>query len=87
MARDLAPAPARLAPGRHSGRRPWMRLAAIDIGTNSIHMVIAEASGPHALEVVEREREAVQMGRGSFGSRPIARLYLVIAESYSFSRT
>ena len=46
-----------------------MRLAAIDIGTNSIHMVIAEASGPHALEVVEREREAVQMGRGSFGSR------------------
>jgi len=46
-----------------------MRLAAIDIGTNSIHLVIAEASGPHGFDVVDREREVVQVGRGSFGSR------------------
>jgi exopolyphosphatase / guanosine-5'-triphosphate,3'-diphosphate pyrophosphatase len=46
-----------------------MRLAAIDIGTNSIHMVIAEASGPQGFDVVDREREVVQVGRGSFGSR------------------
>jgi exopolyphosphatase/guanosine-5'-triphosphate,3'-diphosphate pyrophosphatase len=45
-----------------------MRLAAIDIGTNSIHMVIAEASGPQGFDVVDREREVVQVGRGSFGS-------------------
>ncbi len=46
-----------------------MRLAAIDIGSNSIHMVIAEASGHHGFDVVDREREVVQVGRGSFASR------------------
>jgi exopolyphosphatase/guanosine-5'-triphosphate,3'-diphosphate pyrophosphatase len=46
-----------------------MRLAAIDIGSNSIHMVIAQASGPQGFDVVDREREVVQVGRGSFGSR------------------
>ncbi|HEY2954378.1 MAG TPA: Ppx/GppA phosphatase family protein [Candidatus Eisenbacteria bacterium] len=45
-----------------------MRLAAIDIGSNSVHMVIAEASGVQGFEVVDREREVVQVGRGSFGS-------------------
>jgi exopolyphosphatase/guanosine-5'-triphosphate,3'-diphosphate pyrophosphatase len=43
-----------------------MRIAAIDIGTNSIHMVIAEAASPASFEVVGREREVVQVGRGSF---------------------
>lgn len=43
-----------------------MRIAAIDIGTNSIHMVIARATGPASFEVVDREREVVQIGRGSF---------------------
>jgi exopolyphosphatase / guanosine-5'-triphosphate,3'-diphosphate pyrophosphatase len=46
-----------------------MRIAAIDIGTNSIHMVIAEASGPDGFDLVDREREAVQIGRGSFVTR------------------
>jgi exopolyphosphatase/guanosine-5'-triphosphate,3'-diphosphate pyrophosphatase len=42
-----------------------VRIAAIDIGTNSIHMVIAQAQGA-GFEVVDREREVVQVGRGSF---------------------
>jgi len=42
-----------------------VRLAAIDIGTNSIHMVIAHVV-PGGFEVVDREREATQIGRGSF---------------------
>jgi exopolyphosphatase/guanosine-5'-triphosphate,3'-diphosphate pyrophosphatase len=42
-----------------------MRIAAIDIGTNSIHMVIAR-SLEHGFEVVDRERDSVQIGRGSF---------------------
>ena len=41
-------------------------IAAIDIGTNSIHMVIARSTGPASFEVVDREREVVQIGRGSF---------------------
>jgi len=45
-----------------------MRLAVIDIGTNSIHMVIVEASGPGGFDVVDHEREVVQVGRGSFES-------------------
>jgi len=43
-----------------------MRIAAIDIGTNSIHMVIARTTSGTGFEVVDREREVVQIGRGSF---------------------
>jgi len=42
-----------------------LTLAAIDIGTNSIHMVISRATG-QGVEVVDREREVTQVGRGSF---------------------
>jgi exopolyphosphatase/guanosine-5'-triphosphate,3'-diphosphate pyrophosphatase len=42
-----------------------LTLAAIDIGTNSIHMVISRATG-QGIEVVDREREVTQVGRGSF---------------------
>ena len=50
-----------------------MRIAAIDIGTNSIHMVIADAVSLGAFEVVDREREVVQIGRGSFASGRLKR--------------
>jgi exopolyphosphatase/guanosine-5'-triphosphate,3'-diphosphate pyrophosphatase len=43
-----------------------MRIAAIDIGTNSIHMVIAGTTEGGGFEVVDREREVTQIGRGSF---------------------
>src|SRR2546430_17185269 len=39
-------------------------LAAIDIGTNSLHLVVARVSGPPGLEVVEREKEMVRLGSG-----------------------
>jgi exopolyphosphatase/guanosine-5'-triphosphate,3'-diphosphate pyrophosphatase len=45
-----------------------VRIAAIDIGTNSIHMVIAAAHGSAGFDVVDREREVVQVGRGSFAA-------------------
>ncbi|HTO92158.1 MAG TPA: Ppx/GppA phosphatase family protein [Candidatus Sulfotelmatobacter sp.] len=50
-----------------------MRIAAIDIGTNSIHMVIADAIGVGAIEVVDRERDVVQIGRGSFSGHRLRR--------------
>jgi exopolyphosphatase/guanosine-5'-triphosphate,3'-diphosphate pyrophosphatase len=50
-----------------------MRIAAIDIGTNSIHMVIADAVSLGAFEVVDREREVVQVGRGSFATGRLRR--------------
>lgn len=43
-----------------------MRIAAIDIGSNSVHMVIADAQGPHSFRVVDRELERVKLGDGVF---------------------
>ena len=45
-----------------------LRIAAIDVGTNSIHMVIARSSGTAGFELADREREVVQIGRGSFAT-------------------
>lgn len=43
-----------------------MKLAAIDIGTNSIHMVVVEAQG-RRFEVIDREKVMVKLGAGLFG--------------------
>lgn len=45
-----------------------MKLAAIDIGTNSIHMVIAEAVNEYSFQVIDREKEMVKLGKGVFAS-------------------
>jgi exopolyphosphatase/guanosine-5'-triphosphate,3'-diphosphate pyrophosphatase len=50
-----------------------MRIAAIDIGSNSIHMVIADTTAQGSFTVTEREREVVQIGRGSFESGRLQR--------------
>ena len=50
-----------------------MRIAAIDIGTNSIHLVIAQSRGGVSFDIVDREREVVQIGRDSFASRRLKR--------------
>lgn len=43
-----------------------MKLAAIDIGTNSIHLVVVELDGP-AFHVIDREKSMVRLGLGMFG--------------------
>ncbi len=40
-------------------------LAAIDIGTNSFHLVIARPTGNNRFEVIDREKEVVRLGSGS----------------------
>ena len=40
-------------------------LAAIDVGTNSIHLVVARPVGNQRFEILEREKEVVRLGRGS----------------------
>lgn len=42
-----------------------MRLAAIDIGSNSIHLVIARAERGQHLEIIDREKEMVRLGSGT----------------------
>lgn len=43
-----------------------MRLAAIDVGSNSVHMIIADATREGHFEVVDRVKEMVRLGRRSF---------------------
>lgn len=38
-------------------------LAAVDIGTNSVHMVVARVSANGRVEILEREKEMVRLGR------------------------
>lgn len=49
-----------------------MRLAAIDIGTNSIHMIVVEVMADLSFEVVDREKEMVRLGAGGLGGRTLA---------------
>jgi exopolyphosphatase/guanosine-5'-triphosphate,3'-diphosphate pyrophosphatase len=44
-----------------------VKLAAIDIGTNSIHMVVVETQGRRGFEVIDREKTMVKLGAGLFG--------------------
>ncbi|MFW5741202.1 MAG: Ppx/GppA phosphatase family protein [Myxococcota bacterium] len=46
-----------------------VRLAAIDIGTNSIHMVVVENLGDTGFEVVDRAKNMVKLGAGLFRAR------------------
>jgi exopolyphosphatase/guanosine-5'-triphosphate,3'-diphosphate pyrophosphatase len=43
-----------------------MRLAAIDVGSNSVHMLIADVNRRGDIEVVDRAKEMVRLGRKSF---------------------
>ncbi|HKV54009.1 MAG TPA: Ppx/GppA phosphatase family protein [Candidatus Binataceae bacterium] len=43
-----------------------MRLAAIDVGSNSVHMLIADVSADGHFQVIDRVKEMVRLGRRSF---------------------
>ncbi|NEQ31671.1 MAG: Ppx/GppA family phosphatase [Leptolyngbya sp. SIO4C5] len=49
-----------------------MKLAAIDIGTNSIHMIIVEAIAQRHFEVIDREKEMVKLGAGVFATNRLS---------------
>src|SRR5262245_43927608 len=42
-----------------------MKIAAIDLGSNSIHMIIVEVNATGAFRVVDRETEMVRLGAGT----------------------
>src|SRR5690606_8385931 len=67
--RARARAALRLPAPAARGRR--VKLAAIDIGTNSIHLVIVEAASD-AFEVIDREKEMVKLGAGLFRARRLS---------------
>jgi exopolyphosphatase/guanosine-5'-triphosphate,3'-diphosphate pyrophosphatase len=48
-----------------------MRLAAIDIGTNSIHMIVVQVRPDLSFEVIDREKAMVRLGAGGLGGRTL----------------
>jgi exopolyphosphatase/guanosine-5'-triphosphate,3'-diphosphate pyrophosphatase len=48
-----------------------MRLAAIDIGTNSLHMIVVRVGPDFSFEVVDREKEMVRLGAGGLDGRAL----------------
>src|SRR6266536_3625192 len=53
-------------------REGWkMRIAAIDIGTNSIHMIVVQVRADLSFEVIDREKEMVRLGAGGLDGRAL----------------
>ncbi|MGH9000433.1 MAG: Ppx/GppA phosphatase family protein, partial [Acidimicrobiia bacterium] len=47
-------------------------VAAIDIGTNSFHLVVARPTGNNRFEILDREKEVVRLGSGSGDMKQLA---------------
>lgn len=48
-----------------------MRIAAIDIGTNSVHMIVAQVRPDFSFEIVDREKEMVRLGAGGLDGKKL----------------
>jgi exopolyphosphatase / guanosine-5'-triphosphate,3'-diphosphate pyrophosphatase len=48
-----------------------MRIAAIDIGTNSVHMIVVQVRSDLSFEVIDREKEMVRLGAGGLDGRAL----------------
>src|SRR5437899_5952436 len=48
-----------------------MRIAAIDIGTNSVHMIVVQVRADLSFEVIDREKEMVRLGAGGLDGRAL----------------
>jgi exopolyphosphatase/guanosine-5'-triphosphate,3'-diphosphate pyrophosphatase len=48
-----------------------MRIAAIDVGTNSIHMIVCRIRPDLSFEVVDRERDMIRLGAGGLDGREL----------------
>jgi exopolyphosphatase/guanosine-5'-triphosphate,3'-diphosphate pyrophosphatase len=48
-----------------------MRLAAIDIGTNSVHMIVVRVREDMSFEVIDREKAMVRLGAGGLDGRAL----------------
>src|SRR2546426_9597622 len=69
-----APRPPRMTGGTRLARVPPVRLAAIDVGSNSVPVVVADVSADGRVEGVDRGKEMVPLGRHTLttGRRPSA---------------
>ena len=48
-----------------------MRIAAIDIGTNSVHMIVVQVHADRSFEVIDREKMMVRLGAGGLDGKAL----------------
>src|SRR5438094_435861 len=74
--------------GTRLARVRAVRLAAIDVGSNSVHVVVADVSADGRVEVVDRVKEMVRLGRHTFttGRLPSAAMDLAVGAVKTFAR-
>lgn len=48
-----------------------MRIAAIDIGTNSVHMIVVRVRADLSFEIIDREKSMVRLGAGGLNGRTL----------------
>ena len=53
------------------------RLAVVDIGTNSIHMVLAEVEPDYSYKILDRVKEMTRLGDGTFDSGRLSDIAMV----------
>ena len=53
------------------------RLAVVDIGTNSIHMVLAEVNPDYSYKILDRVKEMTRLGDGTFDSGRLSDIAMV----------
>ncbi len=58
-------------PGQKDHYSTGMRVAAIDIGTNSIHMIVVQIRPDFSFDVIDREKEMVRLGAGGLDGRAL----------------
>jgi exopolyphosphatase/guanosine-5'-triphosphate,3'-diphosphate pyrophosphatase len=56
-----------------------MRIAAIDIGTNSIHMIVVKVRPDLSFEVIDREKDMVRLGAGGLDGRKLTQSAMAAA--------
>ncbi len=56
-----------------------MNIAAIDIGTNSIHMIVVRVRPDLSFEVIDREKEMVRLGAGGLDGRSLTPAAMIAA--------
>jgi exopolyphosphatase/guanosine-5'-triphosphate,3'-diphosphate pyrophosphatase len=56
-----------------------MRVAAIDLGTNSIHMIVAEVRSDRSFEVIDREKDMIRLGAGGLDGRGLSETAMATA--------
>ena len=64
----------RVAAAKPGSGRGEVRIAAIDVGSNSIHVVVAQVDAGGGLSVLWRDKEMVGLGRASFPSHRLSKV-------------